>query len=323
MDYHKNNPNNIISRINQIYANPNFMLYAPPLAEINNKTLTKRDYYKNIENFFITNPGIFNVSNVIINQLKKEYTTFLLIDGENLLHRLKEYNGKSNITQADVIDILEPYYPKNICIIIFCQQHNIRVGKPYYNIDQQKANAKIQLFKYNNILPNQSEVDDIILMYFYISINTNSNYNAHVLTFDKNSWFDPKDFSVKPLVEHDSLYKKFFNEVKSLTENKNKTNLKDAIIESAKSISVMALPKDPPTLTRKYSLNSNSSSSSSSNSSNNRSRSRSRSRNRNRNHNRSRNRNRSRSRNRGRKNGGNKKTKKGRKYNIHRTRRII
>lgn len=267
MDDHENNPNNIISRINQIYAKPNFMLYAPSLAEINNKTLTSRDYYKNIEKFFITNPGIFNVSNVIINQLKKEYTTFLLIDGENLLHRLKEYNGKPNITQADVIDILEPYYPKNICIIIFCQQHNIRLGKPYYNIDQQKANAKIQLFKYNNILPNQSEVDDIILMYFYISINTNSNYNAHVLTFDKNTWFDPNDFSVKPLVEHDSLYKKFFNEVKTLTKNKNKTNLKDAIIESAKSISVMPLPKDPPILTRKYSLKSKSSSSSSSSSS--------------------------------------------------------
>ena len=29
MDDHENNPNNIISRINQIYAKPNFMLYAP------------------------------------------------------------------------------------------------------------------------------------------------------------------------------------------------------------------------------------------------------------------------------------------------------
>ena len=61
----------------------------------------------------------------------------------------------------------------------------------------------------------------------------------------------------------------------------------------------MPLPKDPPTLTRKYSLNSNSSSSSSSNSSNNRSRSRSRSRSRNRNRNR--NRNRSHNRNHSRK----------------------
>ena len=78
MDDHEDNPNNIISRINEKYTKPNFILYAPPPEEIFNKTNSKPDYYKNIENFFKTNPGIFNVSNVIINNLK-EYTTFLLV----------------------------------------------------------------------------------------------------------------------------------------------------------------------------------------------------------------------------------------------------
>ena len=197
MDDNENNPNNIISRINNIYTKPNFILYAPPKAEILEKTRSKPNYYKNIENFFKTNPGIFNVSNVLIKQLEKEYTTFLLVDGENLLYRLKEYKGRPNITQTDILDILEPYYAKNICIIIFCQEHNMKNGYPYYNIDQKKDNANIMLF--NHKLPSQTEIDDIILMYFYIFININSNYQAKVLSFDKNTWFDPRDITNAPL----------------------------------------------------------------------------------------------------------------------------
>jgi hypothetical protein len=311
MDDHEDSPNNIISRINEIYGKPNFILYAPPTAEINKKTLINPYYYKNIEKFFITNPGIFKVSDLIINQLKLKYTTFLLIDGENLLHRLIEYKGKQNITQADILDILQPYYTKNICIIIFCQQHNIQVGKPYYNIDQQKDNALIMLFKHK--LPSQTEIDDIILMYFYIFININKKYQAKVLSFDKNSWFDPKSLSNTTLSEHKSIYINFLNEINTLSQNKKTTNLENAIIANANSINVMPLPKNPPTLIRKYSLKSKSSSSNSSRSSKS-SRGRSRSRSRSSNSSKS---NRSRSRNRSRK----QKTIKRTKFTTYRTKR--
>ena len=265
MDDHEDNPNNIISRINENYTKPNFILYAPPPQDINNKTSTNPNYYKNIETFFRTNPGIFNVSNLAINQLKLEYTTFLLIDGENLLYRLKDFYGFSNITdvlQNHILEILQPYYAKNICIIIFCQQHNMQPGSPYYNIDQKIDKANIILFKFNNILLSRSEVDDIMLMYFYIAININPNYRAHVLTFDRNTWFKPVNST--PLTEHKLIYDKFFNEVKTLTENKNLYDLKKSIKESAKSITVMPAPKNPPILIRKYSLKSRSSSSNSS-----------------------------------------------------------
>ena len=224
---------NVISRINEIYTKPNFILYAPPRNEVKEKVLDKKNYYKDILTFFINNPGIFQISNVKIYELKKEmYTTFLLIDGENLLFRLKEYYSRNIINKNDIDNILTPFYQHKICIIIFCPKHSYTI---YNSIPKIKNKAKIEVFR-DDLLGN-SEIDDIMLMYFYIFINVQSQIHAYVLTFDKYSWFDPCQLNTEfVLVEHKKIYKQFFEEVKSLSERRY--NLTHAIDFKATNIEV-------------------------------------------------------------------------------------
>lgn len=170
-------------------------------------------YFRRTLAFLNQEDTIADVKNVI-NELSKKSTRFLLIDGENTFF---------NYTSSDrdrfiMLDILKEYLKKGIFIIIFCQNHSVH--KVTGNTGQGRFKAlrdflledlygfsdlfvfcnlkKTDYTHYNPLydlpdnapgIPNQSEIDDILLVHCFNKLK-NDGKEVYVKTNDNFDWLN-------------------------------------------------------------------------------------------------------------------------------------
>ena len=166
-----------------------------------------KTYFKTTLAFF-KEDHIRDVNN-IIEKLSRKTNKFLLIDGENTF-----FNFSLN-DKLLIADVLKGYLEKNVFIIIFCQTHSIKNSGRFEGLQNFLNNylhsfgnlyvfCKLDTpiltsyYDYFNlkeldhapIIPDQSEIDDILLVYCFKKLTEGYNKTVYIKSKDNFDWLE-------------------------------------------------------------------------------------------------------------------------------------
>jgi len=167
-----------------------------------------KTYFERTLAFFKDKDHIRDVNNVI-EKLSTKTNKFLLIDGENTFFN---FSLKDKLLIADV---LKGYLEKNVFIIIFCQTHSIKNAGRFEGLQNFlnnylhsfgnlyifcKLDTPILTLYYDHfnlkeldhapIIPDQSEIDDILLVYCFKKLTEGYNKTVYIKSKDNFDWLD-------------------------------------------------------------------------------------------------------------------------------------
>lgn len=167
-----------------------------------------KTYFERTLAFFKDKDHIRDVNNVI-KKLSTKTNKFLLIDGENTF-----FNFSLN-DKLLIADVLKGYLEKNVFIIIFCQTHSIKNAGRFEGLQNFlnnylhsfgnlyifcKLDTPILTLYYDHfnlkqldhapIIPDQSEIDDILLVYCFKKLTEGYNKTVYIKSKDNFDWLD-------------------------------------------------------------------------------------------------------------------------------------
>lgn len=167
------------------------------------------NYFERTLAFFGNKDHIDDVNN-IIDKLDQKSNRFLLIDGENVF-----FNFSSNIYDKLLIaDLLEDYLKKNVFIIIFCQEHSILENGRFRGLQNflntylygfsnlyvfckldneiltEHYQRNLQDIDHAPIIPDQSEIDDFLLVHCFNKLSKNNDNKVYIKSNDGFDWLN-------------------------------------------------------------------------------------------------------------------------------------
>jgi len=190
------------------------------ISQISEKTKERFGFSYNVVNskksktYFKTTLAFFKEDHIrdvnnVIEKLSTKTNKFLLIDGENTF-----FNFSLN-DKLLIADVLKGYLEKNVFIIIFCQTHSIKNAGRFEGLQNFlnnylhgfgnlyvfcKLDTPILTSYYDHfnlkeldhapIIPDQSEIDDILLVYCFKKLTEGYNKTVYIKSKDNFDWLE-------------------------------------------------------------------------------------------------------------------------------------